>query len=503
MGFGKWGIRFKIDRAYYLKEIVGKFRVMKMVFRVWFSALVFFATPTLVEAAEKGIPHLDGALLSIWWLVPFGGILLSIAFLPLLAPHFWKLHYGKVALFWAGGLMSCLFAEFGFSVAFYEFLHTMLLAYMPFIILLLCLFTVAGGIVIKGTLKGSPVLNVAMLISGTLLASWIGTTGAAMVLIRPLLRANQWREKKSHVVIFFIFLVANVGGSLTPLGDPPLFLGFLNGVDFFWPTMHMLGPMMLVSSLLWGIFYLLDSYYYQREPEKERQKNDQIEGMLGLEGGFNIILLLAAVETVLISGLWTPETNFEVFHVVVRLENVVRDVVLLWIAFVSVKVTPPIIHERNDFTWHPILEVAKLFVGIFVTIIPVIAMIKAQSNSFVKLMVQLLFTAEGEPRNGFIFWVTGIHSSLLDNAPSYLVFFNALGGNAYELMNDMPGSLLAISAGSVFMGALTYIGNAPNFMVKSIAEDMSYEMPSFFGYIFKYAIPILVPIFIIVTIFFF
>jgi len=377
--------------------------------------------------------------------------------------------------------------------------HVTLLEYIPFIILLLALFTISGGVRLTGALVGKPVTNVLLILSGTLFASWMGTTGAAMLLIRPLIRANADRKYKVHTIVFFIFLVANIGGSLTPLGDPPLFLGFLKGVDFFWTLFAMIKPMLVMIVLLITIYYLLDSYYYK----KELPKTEPVEKhKLGLEGSKNLLLLLGVIGSVLLSGFWNPNIHITVYYVVVELQDLARDFLLLALTVVSWKITSHTIHEANEYTWFPITEVGKLFAGIFVTIIPAIAILKAGTHGALASIINMV-SSNGEPVNYMYFWLTGILSSFLDNAPTYLVFFNTAGGHAVTLMTTHHNTLLAISTGAVFMGANTYVGNAPNFMVKSIAESSGIDMPSFFGYLFKYSLPILIPLYIIIDYIFF
>ncbi len=462
--------------------------------------------------AEESKHHspLPGDELGLPWAFPFAGILLSIAILPLIAPSFWLLNFGKVSAFWALLLLIPMLIKFNAGIVTFELLHTMLLEFFPFIILLLALFTISGGIRLTGTLVGTPVLNTGLILIGTVLASWMGTTGAAMLMIRPLLRANAQRKHKVHVVVFFIFLVANIGGSLTPLGDPPLFLGFLKGVDFFWTTGTMFVPMMFVIMLVIIIFYLLDSYYYKKEVIPEQVISPE-EKKLGLEGSFNFLLLIGVIASVLLSGFWKSGTiipiyhlmkNGHEFHLNMDLQNLARDLLLLALTFASWKLTPMKLREANDFSWFPIQEVGKLFAGIFITIIPAIAILRAGESGALKSIIESV-SSGGNPVNYMYFWATGILSSFLDNAPTYLVFFNTAGGDAAKLMGDMPNTLLAISAGAVFMGANTYIGNAPNFMVKSIAEQSGIKMPSFFGYMLKYSIPVLIPIFILVSLIFF
>ena len=447
--------------------------------------------------------HLDGSIenMGIIWVVPFAGILLSIAIFPLVLPEFWHHNFGKVSLFWASILIIPFLMKEGISVTLYELLHVGLLEYFPFIILLLALFTISGGVRLTGTLVGTPVVNLLIILIGTFLASWMGTTGAAMLLIRPLINANKHRKNKVHIIVFFIFLVANIGGSLTPLGDPPLFLGFLKGVDFFWTTSAMFLPMLFMATSLLIIFYFLDTYYLKKEnitisPSGEKTK-------LGVEGVFNLGLILGVIVAVLISGFWKPHISLEIYRGVhLELQNITRDLLLLGLTYASWTYTPQQIRKENEYTWFPIIEVAKLFAGIFITIIPAIAILKAGTNGALAGIISSVSSASG-PNNMMYFWYTGVLSSFLDNAPTYLVFFNTAGGDPITLMGQMKDTLLAISMGAVFMGANTYIGNAPNFMVKSISESSGVEMPSFFGFLFKWSIPFLVPLFIIVSWIFF
>ncbi len=464
------------------------------------SALLLGAGPAL--AAGAGAPHLDGGELGLIWCVPFVGILLSIALFPLLAPAFWHHHFGKVSAFWAFAFLLPFLAVFGWELTLFEILHVGLLEYIPFIILLLSLFTVAGGIRLTGRLVGTPVVNTGILLLGTVLASWMGTTGAAMLLIRPIIRANEWRRYKVHTMVFFIFLVANIGGSLTPLGDPPLFLGFLKGVDFFWPTEAMLVPMLLVSVILLVLYYGVDSFLYRRETGAPSEEDEGDGESLGIAGKVNFLLLAGVVAAVLMSGVWRPGVSFDVFHVTVELQNLCRDLALLAIAYLSWVVTDRANRDANGFSWFPILEVGKLFAGIFLTIVPAIAILRAGTSGALEPVVSLVTGADGQPVEAMYFWLTGILSSFLDNAPTYLVFFNTAGGDAETLMGPLYGTLLAISAGAVFMGANTYIGNAPNFMVRAICEERGIPMPSFFGYM-AWSVGILAPIFLVVTLVFF
>ena len=476
---------------------------MKIVFRVVLVGILISTTGLLAAEGQgaHAIPHVDGTILSIFWVIPFVGILLSIAVMPLLVPHFWHNHFGKVSFFWAVTFIIPFLFIKGYSITLYEVLHIVLLDYIPFIILLLALFTISGGIRLKGTLVGTPLLNSVIILIGTILASWMGTTGAAMLLIRPLIRANKHRVHKVHIMVFFIFLVANIGGSLTPLGDPPLFLGFLKGVDFFWTTTAMFKPMLFMIITLLLIFYFLDSRFYGME-EHPKQSDTIEKEKLGIEGSINFLFLLGVIAAVLMSGVWNPHISITIYGVELKLPNLLRDILLLLLTALSWLFTSKSLRKKNQFTWFPIQEVAKLFAGIFITIIPAIAILKAGVDGALSAVIQSV-SADGEPVNYMYFWATGILSSFLDNAPTYLVFFNTAGGNAAELMGPLYTTLLAISAGAVFMGANTYIGNAPNFMVKSICEEQNIAMPSFFGFMLKYSLPILVPLFVLVTFIFF
>ncbi len=450
------------------------------------------AWPQMASAAS-----VDGAALAAWWSVPFAGMLLSIAVFPLVAPTFWHHHFGKIAAVWALAFLVPFAFAFGLPVAFGALVHALLEEYLPFIVLLTALYTIAGGICVNGNLHGTPRLNTGLLALGTLLASIMGTTGAAMLLIRPLLRANDNRRHVVHVVVFFIFLVANAGGSLSPLGDPPLFLGFLNGVSFFWTTQHLALPMLFICVVLLAVFYVLDAYYFRRGGEEQSPFLDRTPDsrLIFIDGKINFALLAAVIALVLMSGLWKPGIAFDVFGTHVALQNALRDAALIVVTLLSLAVTPRSAREGNAFNWAPIEEVAKLFAGIFMTIAPVIMILRAGAAGAFAGIVHLVNDASGNPRDVMYFWATGLLSSFLDNAPTYLVFFHLAGGDAQTLMTTGASTLAAISAGAVFMGANSYIGNAPNFMVKAIAESRGVRMPSFFAYL-AWSGGVLVPVFV-------
>ena len=476
--------------------------MFKLRFVACLGLLLCFLLPGMAFGAADHL-HLDGALLSGIWVIPFVCMLLSIAIMPLAAHHFWEHNFGKISLGWGLAFIIPCGLIYGMDVAAYQAWHAIALEYLPFIILLFALYTVAGGVRVTGSLAGTPVVNTGILLLGTLLASWMGTTGAAILFIRPILRANSHRKFRKHTVVFFIFLVANVGGSLTPLGDPPLFLGFLKGVSFFWTTEALLPMFLFVSALLLVIYFIMDTILYAKEgkpvppPNTDPETRDE---KLGLEGKVNLLLLLGVIAAVLASGSVDVGT-ISVYHVDIALANLGRDVVLLILAAVSLRVTAEESRRKNGFTWAPIAEVAKLFLGIFLSMIPAIAILQAGEQGALSGVIAMV-SKDGQPVPAMYFWLTGVLSSFLDNAPTYVVFFNTAGGDAALLMTEYYSTLAAISAGAVFMGANTYIGNAPNFMVRSIAEDRGVAMPSFFGYMLWSGL-VLVPIFVLVTFIFF
>ncbi|MBW1646720.1 MAG: sodium:proton antiporter [Deltaproteobacteria bacterium] len=467
---------------------------------VWFILMTAFPA----AAAEHATAHPDlGPSMPLWSCLPFAGMLLSIALMPLLLPRFWHHHFGKVSAFWAASLAVPFLLVYRGN-ALYEIVHILLADYLPFIILLWSLYTVSGGILLSGRLSGTPLVNTLMLVIGTALASWMGTTGAAMLLIRPFLRANHHRKQRTFMVVFFIFLVANIGGALTPLGDPPLFLGFLHGVSFFW-TFQIMPHMLLAAGLLLVTYFLLDSYFYRREKPADPSAGEG-QAALRIEGIHNFLFLAGIVAAVLFSGV-AKLGVIDFFGVHRGVQDYFRDLLLIIMGLLSMVTTPIETRERNEFTWFPIIEVGLLFIGIFITMIPCLLILKAGSQG------ALAFLMDTVRKPCHYFWITGLLSSFLDNAPTYLTFFNtAIGSFAAGLpepeavaimMGDKAAYLKAISTGAVFFGACTYIGNAPNFMVRSIAEEAGTPMPSFFGYILKYSLVFLVPCFALVSLLFF
>ena len=436
-----------------------------------------------------------GALLPAWSAVPFIGMLLSIALLPLLAPVFWHHHFPKVTAGWAAVLLVPLLVAHP-RAGMEAIAHTTIVDYVPFVVLIATLFTLGGGIHVRGGLRGTPAGNAALLAVGTVLASVVGTTGAAMLLIRPVLRANATRRYRTHTVVFFIFLVANVGGALTPLGDPPLFLGFLHGVPFFW-TLGLWREMATVAGVVLGVFVIVDEFQWRREDAVVRERPQGPREPIRVEGAHNLLFLVVVLAAVIASGLWHGPT-VTLLGARQHSENLARDAVLLLTLVLSWRTTPQAVREANGYSWGPIREVAVLFAGIFATIIPPLAMLQAGERGALVFLVR----AVREPAH--FFWASGILSSFLDNAPTYLAFATMAAGNAplSTLALGDDRTLQAISCGAVFLGALTYIGNGPNFMVKAIVEENGIEMPGFFGYML-YSSLVLIPTFLIVTLIFF
>jgi Na+/H+ antiporter NhaD/arsenite permease-like protein len=454
------------------------------------------ALPALAVGPDPLLPELNGADLRLLWGAPFAGLLLSIALVPLASARFWHAHYGKITAAWSAAFLVPFTLLHGATETLHHAAHALLLEYVPFVVILFSLFTIAGGICVRGRLVGTPGLNTGVLALGAGLASVMGTTGASMLLIRPLLTANEGRRNRAHAVVFFILLVGNVGGALSPLGDPPLFIGFLKGVDFFWTTRELARPTALLVATLLAVFWLLDGWLYRKEPKSPAPVADGPP--LALEGSVNFLLVGGVIGAVLMSGMWTSGIGFDVLGARLHLEKLLRDALLVALALASLALTPTAVREHNQFHWGPIVEVVKLFAGIFLTIIPVLAILGAGRNGALAGVIELVVDPAGHPRNAMVFWTAGLLSAFLDNAPTYLVFFNLAGGNAETLMGPLKATLAALSMGAVYFGALTYVGNAPNFMIKAIAEDRGVAMPSFFTYL-AWAATILLPLMAVIA----
>ena len=453
-----------------------------------FASAMMTATPAMAGEA------LDGARLPWPLALPFAGILLSIALGPLVVKEWWHIHYAKAAAFWAVLTLGGLIAVEGLPAAAAGFVHSMALEYLPFILMLFALFTAAGGIIVEGRLDGSAPVNTTILALGTMIAGVVGPIVPSLILIRPLIRANRARAFNAHVVIFFIFLVSNIGGVLTPLGNPPLFLGFLQGIDFFWTARALWPHALFATGVLLAIFFLLDSYFHRRE---DSPPAGTAAVKLRVSGYLNIGLVGIAILAIVASGFWRPGIGFDLLGTRIELQNLVRELIMVFVGLASLRVTNPRLRAANGFEWEPIREVAYLFAGIFTCIIPVMAMLEAGAKGPFSAVINALAPG-GTPDNAVYFWATGVLSSFLDNAPTYLVFFQLAGGDPAALMGPLAKTLTAISLGAVFMGANTYIGNAPNFMVYAIARRAGVNMPGFFPYMI-WAGAILFPVFAAVT----
>ncbi|MBY0281885.1 MAG: sodium:proton antiporter [Alphaproteobacteria bacterium] len=443
-----------------------------------------------------GMPDVS-VILPFYTSIPFLGVLLSIALLPLLVPKLWHRFENIFLCGWTllslGMLWQIVRGDFLRSTLLAVFVHE----YLPFIILLTTLYIIGSGFHIRLKAKATSISNVGFLFVGSLLASLIGTTGAAMLLLRPFIHMNKDRVYRSHNIIFFIFIVANIGGCLTPLGDPPLFLGYLSRIDFFWPLKNLALPFLMTVCPLLIVYGAIDCWFARKENVQIAPEHNQEK--FSLEGKSNIILLAGVLIVLIGSSFIEFLPSYLILDQQVSLSHILRDLILLIFAFISYRTTPKSIHHHQHFSWGPILEVSRVFAAIFITMIPLSIMLKAgESGPFSSL---LHFTNSGH--QPFIyFWLTGIFSAFLDNAPTYLIFFKMAGGNPEILMTAQAKTLMAISLGAVFMGAMTYIGNAPNFMVRSIAKQSGIVMPSFLGYM-GWSCCILLPLFIGVTLWLF
>ena len=462
----------------------------------WLAASMAGLLLLAMPSAALATPALDGARMSWPWALPFIGILVSIAAGPALIPKLWHRHYGKITAGWALVAVLALTVVHGVATGVAAVVHAALVEYLGFIVVLFTLYVVAGGILVRANIRGTTMANAAMLAIGAAIASIVGTTGAAMILIRPLLRANETRQHKTHVVIFFIILVANIGGALSPLGDPPLFLGYLRGIEFFWPLQHLWPQTLIVAVLTLAAFVGLDSWLGRGSQPSAHGAVSRLQ--IRVHGGINLVLIGLIVACILGAATWRPGVTFHVFGTDLPLQDVVRDAALILIALASLWLTPREHRKSNGFTFEPIREVAILFAGIFIAIIPVLAMLDAGRAGLFAPLLQVVTQHDGQPHEVAYFWLTGGLSAFLDNAPTYLVFFELAGGEPQALMGPLAGTLAGLSMGAVFMGALTYIGNAPNFMVYAIATEHGIKMPSFFGYLLLASL-VLLPIFLLLT----
>ncbi len=456
----------------------------------------------IMSAAELGNS------LPLWSCIPFAGMLLSIAIIPLIRPEWWEKKKPWVVLFWSLLFLIPFAVAYGLGTASERFLESIIGDYLTFIVLLFGLFCVTGNISLEGDIKGTPLTNTILLLLSALLSSWIGTTGASMLMIRPIIRANKYRPHKTQIAVFFIFLVSNIGGCLTPIGDPPLLMGFMRGVPFFW-SLSLLPVMLMNFGILLTAFFIIDTIFYNKDKKLGMSYNIAKEDKkpIRLRGAHNIIYLVMIVVAVILSGILPTMPAFQnaegeviglhiLGEVSLTVPAIIEIVIILIAAALSLITTKKEVREANHFSWDAIQEVAVLFVGIFVTMIPALLILKAKGGEL------------GLTEPWQMFWATGALSSFLDNTPTYLVFMTTAGSlGASTGVSTIVGTisqqmLMAISCGAVFMGANTYIGNAPNLMVKSIAEENGMKMPSFFGYM-GWSLSCLIPVFIIDMLVFF
>jgi len=430
--------------------------------------------------------------LPLWTLIPFVLMLLTIAIAPLIAEHWWEKNLNKLFVCLLLGIPTAIYLisqGLGHNLE-----HQILYDYLPFIILLAALFVVTGGIHMQGNLIARPSTNTAILAIGYVLASFTGTTGAAMLLIRPLLETNKERKYTTHTVLFFIAAVANCGGLLTPLGDPPLFLLYLRGAEFTW-FLKLFPAWLLVGVMLLTIYYILDSYWFRRESYTRLKSDVQHREPIRIKGCINFVFLLGVILSVaFINQGYIPAMGEADAPILVKY---LREIALIAIIAFSLMFTHRKIRVDNHFTWNPIIEVAVVFLGIFVTMTPAMLYLKAHAAGL------------GITQPWQFFYASGLLSSFLDNAPTALAFHGVASGlvesgAAVAEVAGIPEILLkAISMGAVMFGAMTYIGNGPNFMVKAIAEENGFRMPSFFGYMWKFSFRVLLPIYIVVQLIFF
>lgn len=436
------------------------------------------------------LPPLDGTTLSLIWGLPFVGILATIALAPLMIPRFWHHHYGKISAFWSLSFLSAAAFYLGATSTLHVTFETLTHHFLPFIIFILALYVTTGAVQIRIQADPSPLLNTCYMGVTSLIASVIGTTGAAMLFLVPFIHLNRMRKKRTHLMIFYIFTVCNIGGGLTPIGDPPLFLGYLEGVHFFWPLQFMTFPVCFLLFVLLCIFYIIDRRAFVAENILWQPGIHHVRATLKHKK--QLFLVAAVVATIASSGM-IPGEDMIIWGTHFTTTSLMRDGILLVLTLLSLGLRRKAIEKEQLLNWEPFLEVAKIFITIFLTAAPVLAILKAGPQGDLKNLYHFLHTSNGQAINELYFWMSGVLSAFLDNAPTYLIFFNMAGGHAPSLMGEQAMTLLAFSMGSVFMGAMTYIGNAPNFMVKSIAESHEIQMPTFIGYM-AWSLPLLLPL---------
>ncbi|MDO4170085.1 MAG: sodium:proton antiporter [Lachnospiraceae bacterium] len=479
---------------------------MKKIYCLLLSAVsMVLASPVTALAAESG--ESSTANLPLWLCIPFAGLLLCIAILPLVKEEWWEKHKPMVVAMWSLLFVIPFAVLYGVGIATETVLECLINDYLTFIVLLFGLFCVAGNITMEGDLAGSPRVNIILLTIGTLLSSVIGTTGSSMLMVRPVIKMNSWRKRRAHIMVFFIFLVSNIGGCLTPIGDPPLLMGFSRGVPFFW-SLNLFPVLMFNMVVLLFIFYWIDKKNYHKDIAEGLMPDISRPGTkISIKGLHNLIFLVMIIAAVILSGVLPDMPMFQndagqvlgipiYGEVRLTVPTIIEICLILLAAFLSFKTTSVEIRKKNHFTWGAIQEVVVLFIGIFITMQPALMILKTMGSSL------------GLTEPFQMFWVTGALSSFLDNTPTYLVFLTTAGAMSFTqgimtTLGHIPQkTLMAISCGAVFMGANTYVGNAPNFMVKAISDENGIRMPSFFGYLF-WSVRILIPVFLLDTLVFF
>jgi Na+/H+ antiporter NhaD/arsenite permease-like protein len=454
-----------------------------------------------LPAASSYAQLLDGPGLSLAWGAPFLGLLLTIALAQTLWPAGWSRHYGKLTVLWIAAALVPLLIRFG-SAGGAGLETLLLLDYLPFVISIAALYIIAGGIHIRSRMSGHPVENAILLALGTIAGGLIGTPGATLLFLPVFLKANRWRKYRSHSLIFLTLLICNIGGAFSPMG-PPLLIGYLRGVSFLWTVQAMVAPTLFVSGLLIAIYMALDSILlYPREDSGARARHKEVHNALGLEGWINLALLAGAIILQIACGLWRSPVSLPLGATALPLPDAVRLLGLVSLAAASLLLTPVRIRAANRFEWGPIAEVIIVFAGIFACILPLLAILEAGRDGAMAGLLHLVTGADGRPINWAYFTATGLLSGFLDNAPTFLLFFDAASGDPVTLMGPQAVTLVAISTGAAFWGGLTYVGNAPNLMVRSIAEQQGIRMPSFLVYMVWAAI-VLLPVFALTAVLFF
>ena len=427
--------------------------------------------------------------------IPFLGIILSISLLPLISHDYWHKYSRKILMIWILIYCGLEISLFGCEPMFKGIFKSIVHEYIPFVLLVASLFITTGGIFIDfHRLKKGAITNTCFLLGGSAMAGWIGTTGASALLIRPFLRLNEGRKSRAHLVMFFIFLVSNIGGAASPIGDPPLFMGYLHGVDFFWFIKNMFWHILCVTLAICAIFFAIDKYLWNKNDRKLELKPAPSNRSITMIGKRNIILLLGILCALVFCDF---EGEFTVLGTSIKYCALTRDAILVIISLLSIKFSPSRARKLNEFSYAPVIEVAETFIAIFITVAPVLEMLALGINGPMKCVFSAL-SPNGILEPFRCFWGVGVLSSFLDNAPTFLIFFFLAGGNALNLMTENAAYLVTISLGTVFMGAMTYIGNAPNLMMKSIAIESGIKMPSFFAYMFL-TMAVLLPILLVLS----